>query len=391
MDLSGWIPDEDRLIGRLQEVVRIPSENPPGNEAAVAEVFRTWCESLGLETEVHEIEPGRPSVIARWNGAGGGPKLTYCSHIDVVPAGDPELWDEDPFSARVSDGFMYGRGTADAKGPCIAALEAVEVLRAAGFQPAGDLQLAFVADEETMGFKGAGGLVERGIMAPDVAVVGEPTSLRVVRGQRGASWLRIRTRGVAGHGSAPERGVNAVRHMAEIVRRLEDSIPDVTHPLLGGPTISVGTIRGGEKVNIIPAGCVIEVDRRTVPGETTESVLDGIRRVIEGAKEVFPDLEAVIEVAFAGQPFEVPEDADLVGHARASLREATGEDPQVIGFRGASDARFLAEAGAGVILLGPGDIALAHTARERVELAEVAACARAYTGLFVRVLGSPDG
>jgi acetylornithine deacetylase/succinyl-diaminopimelate desuccinylase family protein len=380
--------DGDRLIERLQTLVRIPSENPPGEEAAAAAATASMCEELGLKAELHEVEPNRPSVIAEWTGA-PGPTVTYCSHIDVVPVGDVALWEDDPFSGAVRDGVMHGRGTSDAKGPCAAALEAVAALRAEGFEPQGTLQLAFVADEEAMGFKGAGYLVESGVMRPDVAVVGEPTSLRVVRAQRGPCWFRLTTRGLAGHGSAPERGVNAVKHMAEILLHLEDTLPDISHPLLGGPTLSVGTIRGGEKVNIIPAGCVIEVDRRTVPGETEGSVIANVEEAIEMARRRFPDIDAHIEIPFSGRPFEVPESAPVVQAAVRATSEVTGKDADVIGFRGASDARFIAEAGADVIVFGPGDIKVAHTAHETIDLEELVLGAHAYAGLFRRLLGAP--
>src|SRR5439155_26474122 len=134
------------------------------------------------------------------------------------------LWDTDPFGAAVADGRLTGRGSADAKGPVAAALEAVAMLKEAGFAPAGTLELELVADEETMGFKGAGHLVERGLIAPDLAIVGEPTSLRVVHAQRGSGWYRITVRGKAAHGSAPERGVNAIEHMAGVLRHLPESL-----------------------------------------------------------------------------------------------------------------------------------------------------------------------
>ena len=377
--------DRDRLVDRLQQLVRTPSENPPGEEAAAASLTAALCDELGLEVEQHEAEPGRPSIVARWRGA-DGPTLCYCSHIDVVPAGDPKLWERDPYSGAIEDGRMHGRGSSDAKGPVAAALEAVAILKAARWEPQGTLELALVADEETMGFKGAGHLVAEKIIAPDVAIVGEPTSLRVVRAQRGASWFRLTTRGVAGHGSAPERGVNAIKHMAEVLLHLEDTLPDVTHPLLGGPTISVGTIRGGEKVNIIPAACVAEIDRRTVPGETKESVVATIDEAVERARKRFPDVDAHVDLAFFAEPFEVPADARVVTAAIDALRATTGTDPDVIGFRGASDARFLFETGADVIVCGPGDIKLAHTAREWIDLAELEQGAVAYARAFVALL-----
>ena len=378
--------DRDRLIERLAELVRIDSENPPGNEAEAGNAVAQACTQLGLQVEVHEAVSGRPNVIARWEGS-EGPTLGYCSHIDVVPAGDHDLWEVDPYGASIKDGRLHGRGSSDAKGPIAAALEAVAMLRTAGFEPAGTLELELVSDEESGGFKGAGWLTDKGFVHPDIAIVGEPTLLRVVRAQRGIAWSRITTRGVAAHGSAPERGINAIDHMSAVIRELLVSVPDISHPVVGGPTISIGTIHGGAKLNIIPASCVIEVDRRTIPGESDEDVIAQFEAAVERARETYPDIDAVVEVVDSGPPFEVAQDSKLVTTMFDATEEATGTVPEVIGFRGASDARFLAATGAEVIVFGPGDIALAHTARESIDLAELERGALSYAIAFARLLG----
>jgi succinyl-diaminopimelate desuccinylase len=381
--------DRKRLIERLQRLVRAESENPPGNEAQAGRLAAELCREIGGEVEVHEAVAGRPSVVARW-GTGEEPTVGFCSHIDVVPAGDRSLWDADPYAAEIRDGRMLGRGSSDAKGPIAAALEAVEMVTAAGLPMAGTLELELVADEEAMGFKGAGFLVEQNLIHPDLAIVGEPTSLRVVGAQRGACWLTITTRGKAAHGSAPERGRSAIAHMAEIVLRLEETLPDISHPVVGGPSINVGAIRGGEKVNIVPARCEVQVDRRTIPEESRESVLDSIGAAIELAKHRFPDLDAVVEIDFFAEPFEVQEDSRVARALSAAIAEATGKPAEVMGFRGASDARFLSEGGADVVVCGPGDISVAHTADEFIDLAELERGAIAYAHAFSRLLAPSE-
>lgn len=373
------------MVARLTELVRARSENPPGEEAEAGSVAARYCRELGLDVSVYEADPGRPNVVARW-AAGDGPTLGYCSHFDVVPAGSPALWSVDPYEAHIIDGQMHGRGSADAKGPIAAALEAVAILKDARLPLAGTLELELVCDEETMGFRGAGYLVEQGICRPDVAIVGEPTSLRLVRAQRGANWFRITTHGLAGHGSAPERGRNAIKFMSEIVLRLEETLPDITHEVLGGPSVNVGTILGGTKVNIIPASCVIEVDRRSIPQESLEDVTASIKAAVALAKERFADLEATVEVVFSGAPFEVDPDGRVCTTVAGAIEETVGRPAEIVGFRGASDARFLSEAGAEVVVCGPGDIATAHTAREFLDLAELERCALIYALSFARLL-----
>ncbi len=384
MDLRRSL-DRERLVDRLRTLVRAASENPPGEELEAARLVQSFCRQLDLDVSMYEVEPGRPSVVARWAGR-DGPTVGYCSHIDVVPAGDPTLWERAPYDAVIDNGRLHGRGSSDAKGPVAAALEAVAALRHLGFEPAGTLELELVADEEAMGFKGAGWLAEQGLIKPDVAIVGEPTSLRVVRAQRGACWFRLIARGKAGHGSAPERGINAIKHMAEVVLHLEETLPDVSHPILGAPSLNVGTIRGGEKVNIIPAACIVEVDRRTIPGESRAEVQASIEDAIDRARNRFPDLDVTVELAFGAEPFEVPADAPVVRSVASAVEEVTGGPARLIGFRGASDARFLAEAGADVVVCGPGQIELAHTARESIDLDELERAALVYAVAFARLL-----
>jgi acetylornithine deacetylase/succinyl-diaminopimelate desuccinylase family protein len=379
--------DRRRLTDRLARLVSIESENPPGREAEVAAATADYCRDLGLEVEVHELDRDRPSVVARWRG-GPGPTVGYCSHLDVVPAGDRGAWGRDPYGAEIADGRMFGRGSSDAKGPMAAALEAIAVLRESGFEPSGTLELALVADEESGGFKGAAFLVEEKLIQPEVAIVGEPSALRIVRAQRGIAWSRITTKGVAAHGSAPERGVNAIVHMAAIVGALQEKLPDITHPVVGGPTIGVGTIHGGDKVNMIPALCVAEIDRRTIPGETEEQVLAQFEAAIEKARATHPDVDATPEIVSWGSPFELRADAPLVETLAVAVAEVTGRDAEQIGFRGTSDARFLAEAGADVVVFGPGEIELAHTARESIDLDQLETGALCYALAFARLLGA---
>ena len=379
--------DPDRIRERLIELVQCDSQNPPGREADAAGIVAGICRDMGLDVSLHEAVEGRPNVVARF-GTGDGPVVAYCSHIDTVPVGPRSGWERDPLAAEIDNGVLFGRGACDAKGPIVGALEAVEILRSASVELSGTLELVLVSDEETMGFQGARHLLKEGIVSPDRVIVGEPTSLRVVIAQRGACWIDLATHGRAAHGSAPERGVNAILHMAEVLGHVLDVLPDVSHPLLGGPSINIGTITGGSKVNMVADSCSVELDRRTVPGETADDVLASLDQAVERARQRFPDIDVTREIAFFGQPFEISEDAETPRAVLGALTDAAGSPAEIMGFRGASDARFFAEAGKEVVVCGPGDIALAHTVRENVELAEVAQAAVAYALAFARLLSS---
>ena len=151
--------------------------------------------------------------------------------------------------------------------------------------------------------------------------------------------------------------------MAEIVLHLEETLPDVSHEILGGPSINVGRIGGGEKVNIIPASCWIEVDRRSVPGESKGSLIAGVEKAVELARKRFPDIDATVTISQHADPYEVSADAPVVTAAAAAVTEVTGVTAELIGFRGASDARFIADTGADVIVLAPGTSCGPHCPR----------------------------
>jgi acetylornithine deacetylase/succinyl-diaminopimelate desuccinylase-like protein len=144
---------------------------------------------------------------------------------------------------------------------------------------------------------------------------------------------------------------------------------------------------GGEKVNIVPATCVIEIDRRSLPGETEESLKQGIEAAVDRARDKYPDIEADVELQFFARPFEIPEGAAVVQAMLGAVGHVRAGTPELMGFRGASDARFFAEAGADVIVCGPGDITLAHTATEHVEIAEVNEAAFSYAIAFATLVG----
>lgn len=264
------------------------------------------------------------------------------------------------FRPAIEDGRIHGRGACDTKGSIAAMLQALrETLAGARRPQATEIVLAALVDEENQQL-GSRALVESGFRA-DFGIVGEPTRLRVVTAHKGDLWVRIETRGKAAHGARPELGDNAVRSMARVVELLEGPYAEMlrqrpAHPLLGRPTINVGLIRGGSQPNIVPDRCVIEADRRTVPGETEA----GAKREIEaflrshGVKAAMVDMKGVPAPAMETDP-DLP-------FVRQFLR-ATGRR----GVEGVSyfcDAAVLASGGTPCVVFGPGDIAQAHTARE---------------------------
>lgn len=377
---------EEEVVENCRALVRAPSENPPGDEQEVANVSAKLLGGLGLSSEFVEPLPGRINTVSSW-GTETGPTLLFNGHYDVVPAPDPGAWPYPPFAAEVADGKLYGRGATDMKAGIAACLAAVSTLQRAGLQPNGRLLMHFVADEEALGTHGTKFLVANGhCEGVTEALVGEPTALHLVPAERGAVWLRIITKGASAHGSTPQLGTNAIEHMTHVIRAVNGLRFRKLHEMLGAPTLNVGTIRGGSKVNMVPDRCEIEIDRRTIPGETTEEVVAELEAALAEARNDVTNLDATIEIDDGAEPSETPEGTTMVGLIDEA-RQAFDIETSEIGYAGATDARFLINQGKiPTVVFGPGDVLLAHTTGEYVRVEQLVQATRAYAYAFARFL-----
>jgi acetylornithine deacetylase/succinyl-diaminopimelate desuccinylase family protein len=350
----------------LRDLVSVPSVNPafaePGSpntcERGVAQLIAHLARRGGLDTELREVLPRRPNVFVRLAPVGRArQRLLLVPHMDTVNAADSA------FKPRVACGRLTGRGACDTKGSIAAMLAALLELAGNRQRPREtEIVLVGVIDEENAQ-AGSRALVEDGMRA-DLAIIGEPTRLQVVTAHKGNLWLRLTTRGKSAHGSRPELGHNAIHSMARIVDLLETAYADRLrrrrHPLLGHPTVNVGTIEGGLQPNIVPARCAISVDRRTLPGETAASVGREIRAFLAQHK-----LSATLmdDKAAPCLPLETDPRLPLV---RLFMRAARQRRPTGVNFF--CDAAVLAAGGIPSVVFGPGDIAQAHTADEWISV-----------------------
>ncbi len=366
------------------ELVRRPSHpGLPRQEEAVARALAAWLGSRGVASDLDEAAPGRPNLIARVAGARPGRRLLLCGHTDTVPLNAGRAGDG--FSGEIRNGRLFGRGAVDMKGP-LAAM-ACALVAAGGELPAGELILAAVVDEE-MESLGAERLV-RSSLAADGAIVGEPTGNRVALGHKGLEWLEIELEGRAAHGGTPERGVNAVvaaaRFVARVEERLQPRLAARRHPLLGAPTLNFGTIGGGDQPSTVAARCRLTLDRRTVPGESYESVLGELAELLREVAEELPGISTRIGRMAGGMasmehgPLVTAADHPLARAAFRARRRFEGEAGEPIAFPAWTDGALLATfGGLPTIVWGPGDLALAHAPEESIEIAELERAARLY-------------
>jgi succinyl-diaminopimelate desuccinylase len=379
--------DPDEVLGFARRLITTPSENPGGTEDAVAAVAVEILEDLGGRPEIVRGEAGRPSVVARF-GRGHRPALAWNGHLDVVPAGDPSAWRHPPFGAEVVERTLIGRGAADMKGAIASALAAVSAIRRSGVELAGRLDLHLVADEELAGLHGTKVLNERGYLDQDAAIVGEATDLNIALAQRGGAWITAIARGRAAHGSTPQLGVSAITSMARFLLRIEEVLPDIEHPLVGRPTVNAAMIQGGSAPNVVADRCVVEIDRRIIPGETEPGkVLEPFDRLADAIRTEHSEVDLSFAIGLWTDAAEVTGDPAIADLCRAAVREETGRAPLDTGFTGITDARFyLNDRSIPTIILGPGSLGVAHTANESVEIAQLVAAARVYARVFTRFL-----
>ncbi len=379
------------VIERLRDLVAIESVNPfmdpaGSGEVGVADYLVRTLVPLGLEVERHEVHPpsgGRPAranVVARLAGRTPGPGLILEAHMDTVPAVAGQV---EPFTPRIDGGRLWGRGACDTKGSMAAMVEALARVARGGGKPPREVWFLATVDEE-YSFTGVRALVTQGVRAAG-AVVGEPTDLAVVVAHKGLVRWRMHVAGKAAHSSRPTEGVNAILKMAALLRGLEERLPPRfaarSHPRLGPPTWNAGRIGGGLQPNIVPDACWVEIDRRLVPGESPETALAEVRELAAEIARHEPDLAVRLDPPFlADDPLETPDDAAIVAAAQRAVRAAGGEG-RLAGAPYGTDGSTLSTAGVPTVVLGPGSIDAAHTARESVPLDQVVAAAAVYERL----------
>jgi acetylornithine deacetylase/succinyl-diaminopimelate desuccinylase family protein len=381
--------DPEEVLRFARMLVSTPSENPGGTEDDVAEVAMGILDDLGGSPAIVRGEAGRPSVLARF-GNGDRPALAWNGHLDVVPAGDPTTWGHPPFGAEVVDGRLIGRGTADMKGPIASALAAIAAIRRSGARLAGRLDVHLAADEELLGLHGTKVLLERGDLDQDAAIVGEPTELNLALAERGGAWITATARGTAAHGSTPHLGVSAITSMARFLLRIEEVLPDLEHPLVGRPTVNAAMIEGGSAPNVVADRCVVQIDRRLIPGERTlETVLEPFDRLAEAIRSEHPEVDLSFAMKLWTDAAETSPDTAIAELCRDAVRAEAGREPLDTGMTGITDARFyLNDRSIPTVILGPGSLSVAHTANESVEIAELVAGARVYVRVFTGFLGA---
>jgi len=389
MGLESVLADigEARLTALTKDLVAIPSENPPGDEADVARYIAQFLERCGLNPTIAEKTPGRPNVIVRLKGSRSEPTLLLTGHTDVVPAGSG--WSTDPYQPAVKDGKIFGRGTCDMKGGLACILHVVELLQHHNVPLSGDLVCAFTVAEETGGAEGAGFVMEERLVQADMGVLLEPSDFQLVLAEEGVLWVRLTTRGTTTHTLNAATANNAVEHMTSILAALMTQRSAILScDARGGdrPILSVNTIHGGDKPNVIPGECQATIDIR-IPPECDLSMdvaKTRVSDVLAKQKETIAGLDVDAQFDVVARPFHQPRDAEIVGILADCTAQVLGVPPHIVGPVPSTDEdsdayHFWTKGRIPTIYFGPGRIDQAHAADEHVEILQLVQAAQILT------------
>ncbi len=364
--------DREFIIRTLTDLVRINSVNPNiapngAGEAEIAAYVAKILERLGLETSMFESLPGRTTAVGLVRGSGGGRSLMLNAHSDTVGVEGMA----DPFSGAIRGGQLYGRGAHDMKGSLAACMGAAKVLSDRRPSLRGDVIVAAVADEE-YGSLGTSDLITR--VHTDGAIVTEPTNMGICLAHKGYIWIEVETAGKAAHGSRFSEGVDAVMHMGRFLAeldRLERKLRlGPAHRLVGPPSLHAAMIKGGTGLSTYADSCTLQIERRTVPGETVDSAVRQIQSIVDRVEAIHPTFKARVRPFFSREPFEASPDSPIVGALAGASNRVLGRTPAFVGDTPWMDAALLAAAGVDTVVMGPTGSG-EHSAVESVDVQSV--------------------
>jgi acetylornithine deacetylase len=363
----------DPALRLLHDLVAVNSVNPalvPGapGEHEIAELIAVTMRKAGLDVTSEDAAPGRPNVVGVLEGRQPGRTLMYCGHTDTVGVAGMT----DPFTPIERDGRIYGRGTQDMKAGLAAMIDAARALARAGFQH-GRLVIAAVVDEEHASL-GAEAIVKH--WHADAAVVTEPTDLTIAIGHKGFAWIEVEVAGRAAHGSRPQEGQDAILRLGRVLARLEALDRTLQarppHPMIGTGSLHASIVQGGREWSTYPDRALLQLERRTLPGDAGRCALDEVERILSELAKDDESFRGSARQVFGRPAYEVRPDHPLPS-ALAAASARTGGTGQLVGASFWTDAAILGSAGIPSVLYGPGGAGL-HSVEEYVTSADVIVC-----------------
>ena len=366
---------KEKTVNVLNEkLVEHPYLKVRGDEYLVGDIVKRELDKTAIPYEEYAVIKERPNIIGKLGQNVNGKSLFMAAHMDVVPAGDG--WSSDPFEVVEKDGKLYGRGTSDNKGQLASILVAAQIMKELGLdnELKGELQIAALSDEEETGEDGVeygiDYLLENNYVNPTYSVI--PDIGEYMKGidvaEKGRTQIKVTSTGKQAHGSTPEKGINAIIMMSDLISYLKNIKFDYEeHPILGHPSINIGVIQGGAAANIVPGSCNISIDIRTVPGMT----VDGLIKLVQGYCDKVKDGNFAIEVVGTSEPHGIDPDNELVKAIQKNGEEVLGFKPEPIGLGGGTFAKGLCLNGSLAVGWGIGNADTFHVADEYIEIQQL--------------------
>ncbi len=379
------------VVKLTSEMVAIKSYSFMDNqEEEISQYILDFFLANDIKAYRKEITPGRYNTFAVLEGTNSKnhPSLLLTGHMDTVPAYDFEK----AFEPWEDEEYVYGRGACDMKGPLACMMWAMATIKKSGTKLKGDLIFCGVADEEEAGI-GTANLIETGPEAT-YSIIGEPSTMNIDLGHKGLEWIEVSFKGKKVHGGAQKDGVNAIMMASRFIHKLEtEYLPKLatrTHPILGEATLNIGTITGGDQPSTVPDHCSLRLDRRCLTSETIKQVYSELQQLIDELHQEDPKFEAEIKDVFNGEtlphiPFCTDESSGVVVAAKAALIK-NGITPVLSRFPAWSDAGFMsAGTNSQCIIMGPGDLTLAHSIHEKIGKQELIDGANIYMDIALAI------
>lgn len=351
----------ERLIRLIRDLIRIDSQNPPGNESRIAGFVGNYLRKSGLKVKNYEFKNKRSNVVAVLGGPGKKHSLLLTPHLDTVPAG--KSWRFDPFAGKISGGKIYGLGATDCKANIACALEAIKSIVEEKIKLSYNLVFAATADEECGSELGLIPLLNKAILKPDAAVILDADDFDIVVAQKGLIHLKVKIQGRKAHGAYPWQGRNAIEIAAKVIGGLKRFKFSYTrNDYLRAPTINTGTIRGGDKVNVVADWCEFELDFRFLPGDSAKEILRKLGLIVRRYTQKFK-----IEIEGIQKPYLIDRKHPLV---ECLLKSALKYKPasRIRGSEGATVITFFQDKNIPAVATGFGSPGCAHTADEYVKI-----------------------
>lgn len=401
---------KEDLLTLCSQLIQIDSTNPPGDTTEITKYIQSYLERFGMEVAIHESAPLQYNIISKY-GSEEGKKLIYCGHTDVVPVGNLDNWDFDPFSGEIKDGYLLGRGASDMKAGLGGLLFATTLMKQLDITLPGEVILAIVPDEETGGENGVPWLLDNGLVTGDGCLIAEPSSkYNPTIGQKGSYWFKLEVYGQPGHGSlSPILGGNAIVDMLKAIERIQtlftleftlpeevESLVDISkrymrevekereafQPILDHISCNIGKIQGGTKANVVPESCMVEIDCRLPFGVSEDFVTEYIERELNELGISYK-LE---RFGFRSEANYTSADDPVCRAIVDNIQEISGHEAYGVMQWASSDARHFRAHDIPVLQYGPAELSTIHGYNERVEVDKIILATKVYAAAIIDFL-----